>query len=112
MSDVTMPAPVAFAGAALCVLGGYLIGAVTGPDAAEESTAEVASFDPSTDRLCLTGEVVEGERRAEDGELCGTWQHRPDATEPRKGDPFRFVTMRSDDGEGESVTYIYGDVVE
>lgn len=112
MADVSMPAPVAIAGAALCLLGGYLVGAVTGPDATEQSTAEVASFDPATDELCLVGDAVEDEEQADGGEVCGTWRHRGDQTEPSEGDQFRFVTMTSDDGADESVTYIYGDVVD
>jgi hypothetical protein len=112
MPDVSMPAPVAVAGAALCVLGGYLVGAVTGPDATDESTAEVVRYDAGTDELCLTGEAVEAEERSDAGELCGTWRHRAGAEQPRPGDEFRFVTMSSDDGGDESVTYIYGDVVD
>jgi hypothetical protein len=112
MPEISLPAPVAVAGAALCVLGGYLIGAVTGPDAADESTAEVARYDAGSKELCLTGEAVDEEERSEGGELCGTWRHRSGADEPRPGDRFRFVTMTSDDGAEESVTYIYGDVVD
>lgn len=112
MADVSMPAPVAVAGAALCVLGGYLVGAVTGPEAADQSTAEVVGYDAGTGQLCLAGEAVEGEEDAEGAELCGTWRHRVDQQDPAPGDRFRFVTMTSDDGGGESVTYIYGDVVD
>jgi hypothetical protein len=106
MAEVRIPVPIAVAGAVACVLGGYLIGAVTGPDTEDQSTAEVATYDRDSDELCLAGEAVE------DGELCGTWRHRADQQAPAPGDRFRFVTMTSEDGGGESVTYIYGDVID
>ena len=66
MANVTMPTPVALAGGALCLLGGYLVGVVAGPDTEDTDTATVVSYDGDSDRLCLTGEAVAdvaGERR-------------------------------------------------
>ena len=100
------------AGAALCVLGGYLVGVVAGPDTTSRTTAQVASYDASSHELCLD----RGRRRrscpeTEDGTLCGTWR-RPSATPAaQEGDEFRFVVMSSH-GHGEVTTFIYGDVVE
>jgi hypothetical protein len=111
MGNLTVPTPVAVAGAALCVLGGFVIGVVAGPDTTPASTAEVVSFDADTEELCLGGEAVADLPEADDGRLCGTWRHSASARSPREGDAFRFVTMTSaaDDGQG-AVTYIYGDV--
>jgi hypothetical protein len=112
MGNLTLPTPVALAGGALCALGGFVVGVVAGPDTTQRTTAEVASFDPGTEELCLRGEAVAELPATEDGELCGTWRHTSSAHRPREGDQFRFVTMRSAEGEGERpVTYIYGDVV-
>ena len=47
MGNVNLPTPVAVAGGAICVLGGYLLGALTGPDTATRTTAVVDSYDPS-----------------------------------------------------------------
>ena len=105
-----MPAPVAVAGAALCVLGGYLVGVVAGPDTTSRTTAQVASYDASSHELCLTGEAVAELPEAEDGMLCGTWRSAQRDAVARKGDEFRFVVMSSK-GDGEVTTFIYGDVV-
>jgi hypothetical protein len=111
MGNLTVPTPVAIAGGILCVLAGFVVGVVAGPETTPRSTADVVSFDSGTDELCLGGEAVTGLAGADDGVLCGTWQHRPSARQPQEGDAFRFVTMTSaaDEGEG-AVTYIYGDV--
>ena len=61
MGNVTMPTPVALAGGALCLVGGYLAGAVSAPDSASRTTGEVASYDGDTRELCLRGEGVEGQ---------------------------------------------------
>jgi hypothetical protein len=111
MSNVSLPTPVALAGGALCVLGGYLIGAVLGPDTSDRTTAEVVSYEPDTDELCLTGDAVADAPGADEGVLCATWQRTSGST-PEQGDVFRFVTMTSEGGEAdETVTFIYGDVV-
>ena len=41
MGNVTLPTPVALAGGAICILGGYLLGALAGPDAPSRTTAVV-----------------------------------------------------------------------
>ena len=111
MSTVSLPTPVALAGGALCVLGGYLVGVVLGPDTTARTTAEVVSFDPETDELCLTGDAVADEPATEDGVLCAAWRGDTNGPAPEPGDVFRFVTMTSEGDEAEeTVTFIYGDV--
>ncbi|MGA9749327.1 MAG: hypothetical protein WBQ50_17885 [Nocardioides sp.] len=119
MGNVNLPTPVALAGGAICVLGGYLLGAVLGPDTAARATAEVASYDSSTSQLCLQGDGIEGqEGTVEDGLLCGTWRRTQGAGQaPEEGDLFRFVSFESrgadatgPDGARAAVV-IYGDVV-
>ena len=117
MGNLTLPTPVAVAGAAICVLGGYLLGSLAGPGSSELSTATVASYDRSDSRLCLTGEGVEGREGAEDGELCGTWRRTEGSPAPVEGDRFRFLSMTFHEGGADApagerpVTVIYGDVV-
>ena len=110
MGNVTMPTPVALAGGALCLVGGYLIGAVSGPDSAGRATAEVESYDRTTHELCLRGDEVEDQPGATDGELCGQWRRSTDDRPPQEGDSFRFVAIVSGEGD-DSATYIYGSVV-
>lgn len=118
MGNVNLPTPVALAGGALCVLGGYLLGVFAGPDTVERTTATVASYDPDSQKLCLAGEGVEGQEGAVEEEvLCGTWRRTSGTTaEPTAGDTFRFVTLSVGPGEGapegqRGTTIIYGDVV-
>ena len=111
MADINMPAPVAFAGAALCALGGYLIGVVAGPDTTSRTTAEVVSYDRDSHELCLTGDAVADLPETDDGRLCGTWRSAQRNPAPQEGDQFRFVVMSSE-GQGEVSTFIYGDVVD
>jgi hypothetical protein len=111
MANVNLPAPVALAGAALCALGGYLVGVVAGPDTTSRTTAEVVSYDRDSHELCLTGDAVADVPETEDGRLCGTWRSAQPNPAPREGDRFRFVVMSSE-GQGEVSTFIYGDVVE
>ena len=115
MANVTMPTPVALAGGALCLLGGYLVGVVAGPDTEDTDTATVVSYDAESDRLCLTGEAVAREPAAPEGaedELCGQWRRIAGGPDPREGDQFRFATLSSDPGDaGDVTTLIYGDVV-
>lgn len=112
MGNVNMPTPVALAGGALCLLGGYLIGVVAGPDTTARTTAEVVSYDRGTAQLCLQGEAVADVPGATDDEVCGTWRHRQGSSVPTEGDTFRFVTMTADEPDDEEpVVYIYGDVV-
>jgi hypothetical protein len=118
MGNVNLPTPVALAGGAICVLGGYLLGVVAGPDTATRTTAVVASYDPSTSRLCLEGEGIKGqEGTVVDGRLCGTWRRtQGDQSTPREGDEFRFVSLSVGDEAGgpegqQPTTVIYGDLV-
>jgi hypothetical protein len=119
MANVNLPTPVALAAGAICVLGGYLLGVVAGPDTATRTTAVVDSYDRSTSRLCLTGEGIEDQEGAVvDGVLCGTWRRTQGSGDvPRKGDEFRFVSVSAggEDAsgpEGQSpATVIYGDVL-
>lgn len=112
MANVTVPMPIAVAGGALCLLGGFLVGAVAGPDTPSQDTAEVVSYTRDADRLCLTGEAVADSPEAQDGVLCGTWRRDAGATDPAAGDDFRFVLLTSrNTDDGESATFIFGDVV-
>lgn len=118
MGNVTLPTPVALAGGAICILGGYLLGVVAGPDTPSRTTATVESYDPGSGRLCLTGETIQSQEGAEDGELCGTWRRTEGSgTVPEPGDEFRFVSMVVDPpdddtpADAEPTTLIYGDVV-
>ena len=42
MANINLPVPVAVAGGCLCLLGGYLIGAVAGPQASDPTVATVS----------------------------------------------------------------------
>lgn len=119
MGNVTLPTPVALAGGAICILGGYLLGVVAGPDTPSRTTAVVASYDERDGHLCLSGETVADQEGAtEEGRLCGTWRRSVgDENLPEPGDQFRFVSVvvdqppaGQDDAEGP-FTMIYGDVV-
>jgi hypothetical protein len=119
MGNVTLPTPVALAGGAICILGGYLLGAVAGPSTPSRTTAVVDSYDQSDGRICLSGETVTDQEGAgDDGNLCGTWRRSVgDEILPEPGDEFRFVSVVVDQppsGEGDAdgpYTMIYGDVV-
>jgi len=111
MGNVNMPTPVALAGGALCLLAGYLVGAVAGSDSDSRTTAQVKSYDTRSAELCLTGKGVEDKPGAKDGELCGVWRRSPGDVTPREGDDFRFVSIVNESGKN-SATNIYGAVVE
>lgn len=119
MGNVTLPTPVAVAGGAICILGGYLLGVVTGPDTPSRTTAVVESYDERNGRLCLTGETItEQEGGTEDGLLCGTWRRTERGERvPEPGDEFRFVSVVVDqpaadqDDPDVPSTMIFGDVV-
>lgn len=115
MGNVTLPTPIFVAGGAFCLLAGYLVGAVAGPDTPARTTATVVSFDRSDSKLCLEGESVKDEKATDsDGVLCGTWSHPAGVVEPSKGDKFRFVTMDASGAKGSeprATTVIYGTVV-
>lgn len=114
MAGVNLPVPVAAAGAGMCLLAGYLLGVVAGPDTPALTTATVASYDEGTSQLCLSGEAASHARGAgPNGQLCGTWRRIPGGTVPRPGDAFRFVsTTSAPSGDGSpTLVLIYGDVV-
>lgn len=119
MGNVTLPTPVAVAGGALCILGGYLLGVVTGPDTPSRTTAVVESYEPANGRLCLTGEAITAAAGVDDeGRLCGTWRRTVgDRRLPEEGDEFRFVSVQVDpppageDRDEGPFIVIYGDVV-
>jgi hypothetical protein len=119
MGNVTLPTPVALAGGAICILGGYLLGVVAGPDTPSRTTAVVDSYDEQTGHLCLSGEsVADQEGVTDEGILCGTWRRSVgDEDLPEPGEDFRFVSVVVDQPpEGETdaegpFTMIYGDVV-
>jgi hypothetical protein len=116
VGNVTLPTPVFVAGGALCLLAGYLVGSLVGPDTPERTTATVVSFDSSKSRLCLEGETIEDQEGADpEGKLCGTLRRTPTSEVPRKGDQFRFVSVRTSgelDGRTEQQVVIFGDVVD
>jgi hypothetical protein len=116
VGNVTLPTPVFMAGGALCLLAGYLAGSVVGHQSPDRTTGEVVSFDASKSRLCLEGEGVKDQTGVDqDGQLCGTLRQVPNAELPRKGDEFRFFTVRSTgvvDGKKWQQIVIYGDVVD
>lgn len=119
MGNVNLPTPVAVAGGAICLLGGYLVGVLAGPDTPSRTTAVVDSYDQGGSRLCLRGSsVVDQEGATQDGRLCGTWRRSVgEQTLPRRGDSFRFVSVvvgpqpTGTKDDQSSSTLIYGDVV-
>lgn len=112
MGNVNLPTPVVLAGAGLCMLGGYLIGVVAGPDTPARTTGIVQSYDGSTRQLCLEGDAIEDHEGADEGVLCGTWQKAEGARTPRKGDDFRFVSRidRNQSGSEDDRVLIFGEV--
>ncbi len=115
MGNVTLPTPVFLAGGALCLLAGYLVGSVVGPDTPQRTTATVVSYDTSRARLCLEGDAIKDQEGVDpDGQLCGTLRRTPNSQVPAKGDDFRFVSVRTSDevnGKTRQQVVIYGDVV-
>ena len=118
MGNVHLPTPVALAGGALCVLGGYLLGVVAGPQTPELVTATVQGYDQESGRLCLRGEAVADMEAATDGRMCGQWRPTQGSdTLPEPGDAFRFVTVTMEGSrepgsdQTAPVILIYGEVV-
>ena len=111
MANVNLPAPLLLAGGALCLLGGYMIGVVAGPQTADQTVAVVESYDEDSRELCLTGDSLDEEDGAVDGVLCGEWRRSPGASRPQEGDEFRFVAIERSEG-GDSAIYIHGAVME
>ena len=118
MGNVNLPTPVALAGASICVLGGYLLGVVAGPDTTSSASATVESYDPGSRKLCLVGAGAREQEGADpSGRLCGVWRRTEEVgAPPRKGDRFRFIAVAAEpgppgSGQGRrSMTVIYGDV--
>ena len=115
MGNVTLPTPVFLAGGALCIVAGYLVGTVTGPDTPQRTTAQVASFDSSSEKLCLKGDAIKDQEGVDSsGQLCGTLRRAPSSQVPATGDDFRFVSIETSgevDGKPKQQVVIYGAVV-
>lgn len=115
MGNVTLPTPVFLAGGALCLVAGYLVGSVVGPDTPDRTRATVVSFESRTSRLCLKGDAItDQEGVGADGNLCGTWRRTPNSRLPAEGDAFRFVSVATSgevNGKSAQQVVIYGDVV-
>jgi hypothetical protein len=115
VGNVTLPTPVFLAGGALCLVAGYLVGSVAGPDTPARTTAKVVSFDHTSSRLCLRGGSTKDQEGAgSDGTLCGTWRESRGSQTPEKGDRFRFVSVSNSgdaDGHHQDQVVIYGDVL-
>jgi hypothetical protein len=119
VANVNLPAPVFVAGGTLCLLSGYLLGVVAGPNSPDRATATVSSYDGSSGRLCLEGDAAAKQEGADDnGILCGLWQRSAGARTPAEGDSFRFVsvvTASAPEGtpsENDRRVLIYGDVIQ
>ena len=110
MRNVNLPLPVLVLGAVLCLLSGYLLGVLLGPDGPDRTVGTVESYDQRGQQLCLSGDSVEGHEAAEDGVLCGTWQKAQGSRRPRVGDDFRFVTSTEPGPGGEDRVVIFGEV--
>lgn len=99
----------------MCLLAGYLLGMVTGPNAANPTLAQVASYDSQTQLLCLEGKAATSQDGAKDGELCGVWRRTVSSKIPAKGDDFKFVSVSTSGrfgGETQTQVVIHGDVVK
>jgi hypothetical protein len=116
VGNVTLPTPVFLAGGALCLVAGYLVGAIVGPDTPSRTTAQVVSFDSGTEKLCLEGAAIKDQDGVDSsGQLCGTLRRTASTRVPVKGDDFRFVSVESSgevDGKPKQQIIIYGAVVD
>ena len=102
---------------AICLLGGYLVGVLAGPDTTSRATATVVSYDSGTARLCLGGDGVQGQAGLDkDGELLrDVASRRVLQHAARRGEvPLRDLraggTGDAASGDGP-VIVIYGDVL-
>jgi hypothetical protein len=115
VGNVTLPTPVFLAGGALCIVAGYLVGSVVGPDTPQRTTATVVSYNSGSAKLCLEGDAIKDQEGVDSaGQLCGTLRRTPNSQLPAKGDDFRFVSVRTSDevgGRTRQQIVIYGDVV-
>ena len=114
MGNVNLPTPVVLAGAGLCLLGGYLLGVVAGPESPDRTVAEVKSFTAEGNRLCLEGESVADLAGAKDDVLCGVWRRVNGDETPEVGDQFRFVSTfhAGQSGEDDDRVTIFGEVAD
>jgi hypothetical protein len=115
VSSVNAPLPLVLAGAGVCLLAGFLVGVVAGPESPAASEALVSSYDPATRQLCLEGEQVAELAGADGDQLCGVWNKGAGSHGPRVGDRFRFLTLQTDSDPGADQpggVLIYGDVVD
>ena len=110
MANLNLPTPIVIAGAGLCLLGGYLLGVVAGPDTPAPAPGPVESYDAGTHHQCLSGDAVADQDGAEDGELCGTWQRAAGSARPHEGDSFRFVSKVSKQKSSPDQVLIFGEV--
>lgn len=115
MATTSLPRAVLVAGAAMCLLAGYVLGMAIGAGSPERDTGVVESYDAQTDELCLGGGSVSSAEGADGDLLCGTWRRGSGSSRPREGEDFRFVSIRAsddpDDDEDPVRVLIYGDVV-
>lgn len=115
---MNLPGPVLAAGAALCLLAGYLLGVVAGPDTPARTTGVVESYDTGTGHLCLSGDAAGDIEGAQDGRLCGLWRRSAGSSTPEPGDDFRFVAVKTSQvpeghaDAGNARVLIFGDVVD
>lgn len=114
MGNVNLPTPVVLAGAGLCLLGGYLLGVVAGPESPDRTVAEVKSFSGDGNRLCLEGEAVADLAGAKDDVLCGVWRRANGDVTPEVGDTFRFVSTfhAGRSGKDDDRVTIFGEVAD
>lgn len=119
MANVNLPLPLFVAAGGFCVLAGFLVGVVAGPETPDRATGVVESYDRGSGRLCLTGDgVADRDGTDDEGVLCGVWRRSLNASVPEVGDDFRFVSVRgAEPPEGTSDervagVLIYGDVVD
>lgn len=114
MGNVTLPTTVLAAGAGVCVVAGILVGSIAFGPPHDLTTAQVASFDAATSRLCLEGEAARDQKGADSaGQLCGTW--RTGDAHVRVGAKFRFVSVFTtgvSGGQQHQQVVIYGNVLD
>ena len=86
MGNVTLPTPVFLAGGALCLVAGYLVGSVVGPDTPDRTTATVVSFDADDAKLCLEGDAIKDQEGVDaDGPAVRHPAPHPQLPGPRQG---------------------------
>lgn len=115
VATTRLPRAVLVAGAAMCLLAGYVVGMAVGSGSPSRATGVVQSYDADSDELCLGGGTVSSAAGADGDVLCGTWRRGSRSPVPEEGDEFRFVSFRAsddpDDDKDPVRVLIYGDVV-